>query len=303
MDASEQVIHTHDGHALALVACDLCLWDSGNDRHEVGSDAPTHCICHCVDLLVRCPDLLAVKVEVALALQVVGERVVVVGLEQVIDLPLTLAHGDEVALLNEVGDGAVITEHLVPELLNALTEGDEDGLRGNPIVHAQGREDVRFGLLWVDGQDQGEHGLLQISSADGGEGHGHVVVSLVKFYRIRGQGSIPVADVPGAIGALVGRLPITEGGTDESTAGSLLTDAVHVGCHGRLTDGVVGGSVVDEESAVVLFDHVSSIKGQMGRSQAAVYTSSAVTRTQGIGLPTWGQRQMMHSSPITRARS
>ena len=228
MDASEQVIHTHHGHALALVACDLCLWDSGNDGHEVGSDAPTHCIRHCVDLLVRCPDLLAVKVQVALALQVVGERSSVVGLEQVIDLPLTLAHGDEVALLDEVGHAAVITEHLIPELLDALTEGDQDGLRGNPIVHAQGREDVGFSLLRIDGQDQGEHGLLQVSGADGGDGHGHVVVSLVKFYSIRGQGSIPVADVPGAIGALVCRLPITEGGTNESTAGSLLTDAVHV---------------------------------------------------------------------------
>jgi hypothetical protein len=43
-----------------------------------------------------------------------------------------------------------------------------------------------------------------------------------------------------------------------------------------LADGVVGGSVVDEESAVVLFDHESIIRGQGSRSPPLVDTSQFV---------------------------
>ena len=43
---------------------------------------------------------------------------------------------------------------------------------------------------------------------------------------------------------------------DAITAGSLLTEGFHVGCHRCLTGGVVGSGVVEKKSAVVCFDHL-----------------------------------------------
>ena len=83
----------------------------------------------------------------------------------------------------------------------------------------------------------------------------------------------------------------------------LSTQLVHVGLHCPLTGGVIGSGVVDEESAVVLFDHGSSIRGQVGRMGQRLDTASGVTvsslwtRTQRIGSPPGVTRQIIISSP------
>ena len=51
------------------------------------------------------------------------------------------------------------------------------------------------------------------------------------------------------------------------TAGVLPADLLHVGRHCHLTGGVVGSGVVDEESAVVLFDHALSIGDLVGSGE------------------------------------
>jgi len=66
--------------------------------------------------------------------------------------------------------------------------------------------------------------------------------------------------------------PLSFGGgfdalTDTVTASGLCLQLVDVGCHDLLADGVVGSGVVDEESAVVLFDHVPIISMGWGRSR------------------------------------
>ena len=62
--------------------------------------------------------------------------------------------------------------------------------------------------------------------------------------------------------------------TDAITASGLASQLIHVGLHCPLTGGVVGSGVVDEESAVVLFDHGSSIRGQAGNGENGGHLSN-----------------------------
>ena len=70
-----------------------------------------------------------------------------------------------------------------------------------------------------------------------------------------------VADVPG-----LGLDHGLQSSTDAITASGLASQLLHVGCHCCLTGGVVGSGVVDEESAVVLFDHALIIGVRGGQS-------------------------------------
>ena len=88
--------------------------------------------------------------------------------------------------------------------------------------------------------------------------------------------------------------------TDAVTSCRLCLELCHVGCHDLLADGVVCCGLVDHESAVVLFDHGSSIRGQMGRMGQAETTSSGVTLSHLIGLPLV-RRHTVAGSFIARA--
>ena len=72
----------------------------------------------------------------------------------------------------------------------------------------------------------------------------------------RQRRSVAVANVPDLeLSHVLG----FDASTDTIAAGGLASQLLHVGCHCCLTGGVVGSGVVDEESAVVLFDHALSI--------------------------------------------
>ena len=78
----------------------------------------------------------------------------------------------------------------------------------------------------------------------------------------RQRRSVAVADVPDLeLSHVLG----FDASTDALTASGLASQLLHVGCHCCLTGGVVGSGLVNQESAVVLFDHALSI-GLWGRS-------------------------------------
>ena len=91
--------------------------------------------------------------------------------------------------------------------------------------------------------------------------------------------------------------------TDALATLCLCPQLVDVGCHDLLADGVVCCCLVNEESAVVLFDHGSIVQGQMGRMGQRLDTASGVTvsslwtRTQRMGSPPGVTRQIIISSP------
>jgi len=90
---------------------------------------------------------------------------------------------------------------------------------------------------------------------------------------LRRISSVTIRNVPGA--------ELTSGGRDATLTDCLatcclLTERLHVGCHDALADGVVSSGVVDEESAVVLFDHGSIIGTGGSRSPPLVDSSKFV---------------------------
>ena len=62
----------------------------------------------------------------------------------------------------------------------------------------------------------------------------------------------------------------------------LSTQLVHVGLHCPLTGGVIGSGVVDEESAVVLFDHGSIVRGQQW-GMGVMVDSASIAHSRGNG--------------------
>ena len=110
----------------------------------------------------------------------------------------------------------------------------------------------------------------------------------------RQRRSVAVADVPDLeLSHVLGFDALT----DTLTAGSLATQLVHVGLHCPLAGRVVGGSLVNQESAVVLFDHGSSIRGQQWEMGQTADTWSGVTVIHAMGSPLRGHFQITMGSP------
>ena len=105
-----------------------------------------------------------------------------------------------------------------------------------------------------------------------------------------------IANVPGPVLSIAGFDALT----DAVATCCLCPQLVHVGLHCPLTGGVIGSGVVDEESAVVLFDHGSSIRGRMGRMGQIASTLSGVTFIHLIGAPLVS-RQIVAGSSMARA--
>ena len=85
-----------------------------------------------------------------------------------------------------------------------------------------------------------------------------------------------ITNVPGPVLSIAGFDALT----DAVATCCLCPQLVHVGLHCPLTGGVVGSGVVDEESAVVLFDHGSSIRGQ-GCRMGGCCASSSIEQQRG----------------------
>ena len=118
----------------------------------------------------------------------------------------------------------------------------------------------------------------------------------------RQRRSVTVADVPVSPLAVRGGFDAL---TDAIPALCLSTQLVHVGCHDLLADGVVCCCLVNEESAVVLFDHVPSIRGQQWGMGVMVDSASGVTRHQrercfGATLPNDAGLAPCFSDPLCR---
>jgi len=107
--------------------------------------------------------------------------------------------------------------------------------------------------------------------------------------------SVAVADVDRAIVAPLGCRDATL--TDCLCSHSVPLDLLHVGCHHLLADGVVCCCLVNEESAVVLFDHVLIIRGQQWQMGQTADTWSGVTVIHAIGSPLAGHFQITMGSP------
>jgi len=177
IDDSEQVIHAPDVHTFVGILCLLTVAHCSDDRYKVSSIDVAEVRGNGIYFVIASTNLLAVKVKIALALQVI---VLGINLKQVINLALATVNVEQNRFFDQVVCFTV-ANHLIPETLNPLTKCNQNRLGRDTVIETKCLQDVRFSLLWFNRENQGQ----QVGFEVGGHGLFADVVSLQGQRAIR----------------------------------------------------------------------------------------------------------------------